>query len=550
MSVCKYFCIFAILHCIQPMKTSTKITLSVLGTLFVLIFSAFLFADIWVSLIAQSEIRKSLSSAEGIEASIGPVHIYFISGSVVVKDFHLATEALNVDVEAIQLNNIRYMSLLKQRIQLHSITIEDPHIRLVYDDRHPEAIFPQTEDTTLRSAGEWLHSIGVKHLLVNRACAYVKDIRSPLEVKADSLSVHIQDLHYNLTDSVFTYNDEAYAVSLTSLSVALPDGMSALEMHDFGTRDQGPITLGHTRFYNTIPPMALADRVEEPVTWIDVVINQLTTSPLNPIRKALAQDFTLEKIDADVALLHAARDERHAPKKPYDMPQEILQAIPATFSIGQVGAKIREVQVEFASTDINCGHLRLNNIKAHMENVTNKAGAVWKNSMIAPVGKEGQAAATFNLYMNPEASFDGSLHATHIETDYLNTFIRPLVGITSECHIDSLDTEYGGDKVAAQGTFCMRYHGLNIQVHKEDNIPYKVVSKHAKTLTTLANTLIPSSNPTSVDVRPRAYHVAWKRDIWSPVPLYYFGPCINGVVETMLPGLYVHKQVARSTQAK
>ena len=96
----------------------------------------------------------------------------------------------------------------------------------------------------------------------------------------------------------------------------------------------------------------------------------------------------------------------------------------------------------------------------------------------------------------------------------------------------------------------MQYHGLNVQVHKEDNIPYKIVKNNAKTFTTLANTLIPQSNPTSVDIGPRKYYVAWVRDIWSPVPLYYFGPCINGVVETMLPGLYVHKQVKSSTPSK
>lgn len=89
----------------------------------------------------------------------------------------------------------------------------------------------------------------------------------------------------------------------------------------------------------------------------------------------------------------------------------------------------------------------------------------------------------------------------------------------------------------------MLYHGLNVQVHKEDDIPYKIVTKNADALTTMANTLIPKSNPTSVDRYPRAYSVEWKRDPWQPVPMYIFGPCIDGAKKTMLPGLYVHKQV-------
>ena len=83
-----------------------------------------------------------------------------------------------------------------------------------------------------------------------------------------------------------------------------------------------------------------------------------------------------------------------------------------------------------------------------------------------------------------------------------------------------------------------------------DNIPYKIVTKNANTFTTLANTLMPKSNPTAVDVHPRAYEVEWKRDVWKPFPLYMFGPCINGAVETLLPGLYVHKEVKNKKSKK
>ena len=73
-------------------------------------------------------------------------------------------------------------------------------------------------------------------------------------------------------------------------------------------------------------------------------------------------------------------------------------------------------------------------------------------------------------------------------------------------------------------------------------MPYKVVTKNADFITSAAKNLIPRSNPTEVDIRPRAYMVEWKRDSWQPFSLYLFGPCIDGVKMTMLPGLYVHKQ--------
>ena len=90
----------------------------------------------------------------------------------------------------------------------------------------------------------------------------------------------------------------------------------------------------------------------------------------------------------------------------------------------------------------------------------------------------------------------------------------------------------------------MQYHGLNVKVHKEDNIPYEIVTRNADLFTNLANSLVPKSNPTSVDPAPRRYYVEWKRDEWKPYPLYLFGPSIDGIKKTMLPGLYVHKQVS------
>ena len=109
----------------------------------------------------------------------------------------------------------------------------------------------------------------------------------------------------------------------------------------------------------------------------------------------------------------------------------------------------------------------------------------------------------------------------------------------------AIDAHYKGDKIQANGTFRMLYHGLQVQVSQEENIPYKAITRNAKTIQQLGNTLIPKSNPTAVDIRPRAYRVTWKNDEWKPFPLFLFGPCIDGVKKTFLPGLYVHEQIMK-----
>ena len=88
----------------------------------------------------------------------------------------------------------------------------------------------------------------------------------------------------------------------------------------------------------------------------------------------------------------------------------------------------------------------------------------------------------------------------------------------------------------------MLYHGFEAKVHKDDDVPYKIIRKNADFFTSAAKNLLPKSNPTSVDIAPRAYKVEWKYDPWQPFPLYMFGPCIDGIKKTMLPGLNVHMQ--------
>jgi hypothetical protein len=181
-------------------------------------------------------------------------------------------------------------------------------------------------------------------------------------------------------------------------------------------------------------------------------------------------------------------------------------------------------------------------IQTTVSNITNKRGATMRVSGSCPV-EQGKATANMTMTMNKNCDFTIQMHAANVDAAFMNPLIRPLVGITFQMQLDTLDTQYAGNKEKASGTFRLLYHGLEVKVHKEDDIPYKIVTKNADTFTNLANSLIPKSNPTPVDIRPRAYQVEWKRDEWNPVPLYLFGPCIDGAKKTMLPGLYVHKQV-------
>ena len=540
------------------MKKSTKIALWVVGVFMALVIGLCLSADIIASRFVQKKVQETFAQIPDADAVLGSIYLNLLSGSAIVRDITFSTNSLTLKdsvtnmrapglalhVNTLTVTNIRVLDLWRDHsLDIRSVTIDQPQLVVYLDEENPKTILPfLPEDFALEKAENWLKKACVHHAEVNNLQVRLHSTRTPFKVTLEDLSAEGHDLLYDFNEEYFSYNDSIYTLALESGNVLLPDGEFELETHDLATSDQGPLRLGYTRLRHIVTPQQLADKKKEPTTWIDLELNELSTSALNPIRKVLAEDYTLESIETDVRRLHVYRDARYEPKEPFSTPQDFLKALPLRFMVKQASAAAHKVDVYFSSTKVNCGELHVKNVRTQLTNVTNRPGSIWYCVAKAPFGEKGHVEARYNMHLDKAASFDVQISGSDIETHDINSFLRPLVGMTCECHIDQIDTHYKGDRNKVDGVFCMQYHGLDVQVHKEDDIPYKIVKKHAGTITQLANTLIPKSNPTSVDPAPRKYNVEWKRDEWKPYPLYLFGPCIDGVVKTMLPGLYVHKQ--------
>lgn len=535
------------------MKRAQKITLIVVGILLAIGIALFIGADVIVSRIAEKEVNNALANLPDCEASCGKIHVCLFSGTASVSDLRFSYRGqtvirkdtvhpgVTIEVERIEAGRIFYSMLLRKQALVHSLTIVRPQVELWMDEKHPELCFPQFPQDTMPKTFP-LAKAELMSFAVENASFALHSVRTKLDVAADSCSVEVHDLAY---DSVFSYCDSVYAFYLAHAAVTTPDGRVAIDTRDIAQANQGSLQIGPTRIANTMPKMKLGDIVREPVTWIDMTIASVTTCPFNPVRKALAKDMSLKSVEADVAQMNVFRDTRYKPKTPFQTPQQALLAIPVTFTIQHVDAAIEHLFIELASTEKNIGHLTLQDIHAQVDNVTNRRGATMRLSGGCPVDK-GNATAKASLTMDGESTFYSRMHVTDVNVSFLSPFIRPLVGMTADCMIDTLDTEYTGNTTVAKGAFRMLYHGLEIAVHKDDDIPYKIITKNANTFTALGNALIPKSNPTAVDIRPRTYEVSWKYDPWQPWPLYLFGPCIDGVKKTFLPGLYVHTQINKT----
>jgi len=541
------------------MKKGTKIALIVLGVIVGIGVVLFVGADLMLSRFVQREVNKALTTLPAGEASCGSISIRLFSGTAGVSDIRFTYHGqpvnrrdtigpgVDIYVKHIEVGRLFYSMLFDKQALVSDLHISEPRVELWMDEEHPELCFPEFPKDTAAEPFEFpLKRAELMHFHLHDASFALHSLRTKLDVAAEGLTLHVNHLAY---DSTFSYCDSVYRLALDHAAIMFPDGMMRMETRDLRHRDQGEVTIGETRICNTMPRNKLGDIVKEPVTWMDMTIGSVTIAPLNPIRKALAQDITISNINAVVDFMDVYRDARYEPKHPFPTPQEILLKLPITFTVKHIDSQIKRIDIAFASTDKNIGKLQLGDIKARVDNVSNRRGTKMVVNGGCPIEK-GDAKAYMSMTMNKTSDFELKMQVVGADAGFMNGFVRPLVGISCELPIDTLRAEYRGDNVKATGTFCLQYHGLKIQVHQEDDIPYKIITKNAKLFTALGNSLVPKSNPTSVDIRPRAYEVEWPRDASKPYPLYMFGPCIDGIKKTFLPGLYVHKEVKEKKAKK
>jgi len=531
-----------------------KVTLWVIGSLIVFGALVFTCADIVVSRIVQREVNKSLASLPipGCEASCGNVQVFLFAGLAEVEDlrFSFRGEPLHqhdtirpgfaLALERLKVGHIFYTPLLKRNLLVDKIQVVQPSIELWVDEKRPEKSFPEMQDDGLNKLQDALNRIALNELRIDNAAMKFHSLSSKLDVAADSCSFSACDFVY--ADSTFSYCDSIYKVQLGHISLLTPDGLIRIETHDIAQRDAGDLTIGKTRIKHTVAKKALGDRVKEPVTWIDMHIANVRLAAFNPIRKALAQDYSLDNIAAVVSEANIFRDDRFKPKHPYRMPQEELMDMPVQLAIKNIDARINNLDIEVAIADENIGKLNMHDAHATIANFTNKRGKTMSIEAKCPI-EQGVADVNLAFTMNNDCDFRTKMRAVGVDGSFINTLLRPITGITLGFELDTLDALYTGNRTKAEGVCRMLYHGLQVQVHKEDKIPFKAITANAGFINSAAKNLLPKSNPSTVDIHPRAYKVEAKRDEMMFFPIYMMMPIINGAVKTFLPGLFVHCEV-------
>ncbi len=515
----------------------------------------FLFKDVYVY-IPEADMHLRVNSVSAEPNGIIEVDSVDINSHLVSKQ----NEPLCAGVRKIRVGgfDVAKFNTIKQ-MEIKNVHLYDPFVSLSVDEseaqtsEHKETtrkelneIKDKLQTANLDAALEFITGLDIDTIQIHDAQLDMQSIVTAFNVQADSLSLSLYGIGYSLIDEIpYHYNDSVYQFRLGYAQIITPDSLTAIETSNIRYDNGDVFSIGKTHIYNIVDKWHLAHEMGDiPSTWIDMTINSVRTSSKNIVAEAftVADGFYLDTLYADVQSMSVFRDNRYSPDKPFRLPQSYLLNLTYPFVVHRVNAGIRDLHIEMALTDKCVGMLDLGPVSARVNNVT-----AMRDSTISVLGHckigYGSADAKFDMKVNPTCDWHINLKGKNLDLHFLDAMLYPVVGMKVGCEVDSLVADYGGNTDLATGTFCMVYDSLTLHAFKDSDSPFAIISDLSGLINSAGKTLLNKRNPTHPWKAPVAYQVKWKNDVWKNPALFYLGPVINGCIETVLPGLFLHKRV-------
>lgn len=404
-------------------------------------------------------------------------------------------------------------------------------------------------ERTMQMLNDLFKGASLDKISLENANAKVRSLSSNLDLDITGVNLELNDISYELENvKGLNFNDSIYCFGINHADIMLPDSSMVMEINNLRHSNCGPLTLGRTKMHNTVDKWEIAHtKGDVPTTWMSMVIDTVHTSDINPFKIAqTAGKIRLDTVTAVIDTMYIFRDIRYAPKKPYRMLHKPIMSAPAKiadmFSLNVADATINEMDIVLPKTDSCVMKMAMQDIHGLVYNVNTKPGNVITVEGDAHWGG-GTAHLNMSIPLNERCPWDLSMTAKDIDMSCLNDLTYPIAALKIGGKIDELKTIISGDSANALGYLSLSYSGLDIKFHKGSPTPIKFIQKNPKFLTFLGRSFVTKSNPRHKGRMPLAYQAEWKNDVWKPSALFMIGPLIKGTIETMLPGLFVHKRV-------
>lgn len=456
--------------------------------------------------------------------------------------------------------DVRSIHIDQPNVQAHISTLKQPkakkskRVRLLELER-AESLRQQQEkqlEEIRQQVMMFLTEVNIDTIKVHDVCGQVRSTSDYLCAGIDSLSLGVYGIGYSLLDSIpYHYNDSVYEFSLGSASIITPDSLVKIQTTDMRYTNGGAFRIGPTHIQHTMGMWDLSRRKDyTPQAWINLQMRELRTSHKNVVREAMTLEdgFALDSVHVIIDRMFVAKDARYKPKKPYPILQEAMLSVNYPFHIRRLDAEVKDLEVHLATQDTtHVGCMTLGPLHANVRNITAVPNQTIHVDARGQVGK-GKLKMGMDIVVNRAGDWAIDIDARDLNLHFLDQFLYPIAGMNIGCDIQHLQTQYRGDGVKANGTLCMEYTNLSVEATKDSPIP--AVRNMSGLINSFARTCLPHENPKTPGAEPRAYKTQWKRDPMAEPVLFFLGPLINGVVETMLPGLFVANKVSADSTTK
>lgn len=497
------------------------------------------------SRIAGKKLHKVLADIPGAKIDFKGVSFSPILGNLEFRDVEIAIAdstnsgpSIQGSIEAIKLERLSWKSLTHGEASAKRLVIREPEIQVVLAGKAPEK-----KDTAAASPkASFLKKVSLSELRVEKGRIGLNDQKNPMKVSAQGINCSVQDLGFLLAENHLEYNDSCYHFALDSLDYIDPTGLSRIQMAHLATKDAGPVKTQALHLYNTVSQEQVAEKMGKVAAmWYDVMIDTLTTSPINIPRMVQNQNVEIDSIylaGPDITLF---QDDRYPPAVPYTTLQEGLNSLDIPLLIKRIEARSTALTFIWETTHINRGTFAMHNLRLAINSVSNAPNNLMKMGIKSGSDTHGRLDLSLLIRNNKQESTQGSMKISGLDAARLDSFIRPLFGATAKADIHKIDCNFKGDKYKMTEEFCMLYDNLNLHAWNDKTAPYKIVAKNSGIISFLANLAVPNSNPSRPGKEPKKVEVSFERDPMTPYPAYIIQNLTMGMLHTVLPGGAVHK---------
>lgn len=540
-----------------------KITLVTVGMIAAILLVFIFFGDIWLSRTVDNFLHTEFAKINTAYVNYSDLDIRIGQRAVVLNNVEFCTSPDNVlaedstgihlTVDKLAIRGFRFLRMLNRKeLDIRTIDLKKPDLVLHLPLKKAESQHTLVRDS-MPANSALLRNIIARSISVSDGHFLIRNVSNRMHMEMENLNFKTYGLGYHFGDSTdlpdgevlqghVLYNDSLYDISLRNFTFLAPNGLFRADINELFTQDAGPVFIRGIHAYHTCDKGELSKRMgNAKVTWADLRIKDITSTPVNLIRQAASRNIEIDSIFLNADKVHLLRDARFPSKKTYVMPQDKLLAMNMPLLVRHITAFIPVMETEVLTTHLeNCGSLEMNQVNLDVDNVCNRKGSKLQAHVHTLFGQNGDGNIYLNLHMNPAADFDFNAHATNLEGSMFNRFLHPLFGAEVNCNIHDFTTSYVGNRNALKGSFCMLYDSIHVHVTKED-APYKAISKGAGAINLFAPMIISKSNPKHHSAEPDEYEVRSDRDTQNSFALYLIRPMIDGVMQTLLPGFVVKK---------